>query len=437
MTLRNLDTAAIARTFSEISSAADDPSDVFFEAIEDTGFTSGEDGPALSVRHESGFAARITRGARCWQASRDAIRGRDLVEALRQVARSPPSGMLVEPVIAVAPLSEGGAAELVRLGAATVEAIRSRHAAFPLKLSIVRRLREIQVVGRQFAAGLQRERYYSLRAETPWGAFGSLETTLSAERIQTFAAALVDRFRARDAPPPPSGKTMMVLSPQATAVLLHEAVAHALEVDTLARGGRPEAAIGLQLGGSAWSVLDDPTTAPAEVRRDSDDEGLPARRRWLLRQGVVEEPLADARAARDSETLTPGAGRRASRHSTPVPRSSHLELLPGAASLQQLLGASAGGLYASAVSRGRLELNTGLFHLTVTGGHRISGSGLAEAVGEFVVSGSIAELLQGEVEVGSEAESCGAGWCAKDGHRLPVWARCPPIRLASVFVACG
>jgi hypothetical protein len=437
MPLKDLDTAAVARAFAEVSRAADDPSEVFLEAIEDVAFGNDPEGPTLSVRRELGLAARITRGGRSWLASRDAIRGRELVEALRQVARSPPSGLLMEPAISVGALSEGDSDELVAQGAATVEAIRSRHAAFPLKLSIVRRSREIQVVGRQLAAALQRERYYSLRAETPWGRFGSLETSLTSERIQVFAATLVERFRAREAPPPRAGKFVMVLSPQATAVLLHEAVGHALEVDTLARSGRPEAAIGVRLGGTAWSVLDDPTSAPEEVRRESDDEGLPARRRWLLREGVVEEPLADARAARDSETLTPGAGRRASRHAAPVPRSSHLELLPGETRLEDLLAGSKGGIYAEAVSRGSLEANTGVFRLTVSGGHRINDQGLGERVGEFEISGSIASLLQGEVEVGSEAVSCGAGWCAKDGHRLPVWARCPAIRLGQVEVVCA
>ena len=148
---------------------------------------------------------------------------------------------------------------------------------------------------------------------------------------------------------------------------------------------------------------------------------------------TVEAPPA----ARDSETLTPAAGRRASRHAAPVPRSSHLELLPGEARLEDLLAGSRGGLYAEAVSRGSLEANTGVFRLTVSGGHRISDQGLGERVGEFEISGSIASLLQGEVELGSDVVSCGAGWCAKDGHRLPVWARCPAIRLGQVEVVCA
>ena len=43
----------------------------------------------------------------------------------------------------------------------------------------------------------------------------------------------------------------MVLGPHAAAVFLHEAVAHALEVDTLGLTGRPEGALGLTMGPEA------------------------------------------------------------------------------------------------------------------------------------------------------------------------------------------
>ena len=59
-------------------------------------------------------------------------------------------------------------------------------------------------------------------------------------------------------------------------------------------GGHPESAIGVELADSSLDVFDDPSTAPESVRRGSDDEGFPVVRRCLLRQGVVEQPLADS-----------------------------------------------------------------------------------------------------------------------------------------------
>src|SRR6185369_8296645 len=128
----------------------------------------------------------------------------------------------------------------------------------------------------------------------------------------------------------------LLLGASAAAVLLHEAVAHALEVDTLALTGDPAAAVGHRVGSDVLDLLDDPTGGPPGLRRRTDDEGMPVLRRWLLRRGVVEQPLADRRWARRSPTLHAGAGRRQSRHQAPVPRSLHLELLPGGEPLASL-----------------------------------------------------------------------------------------------------
>ena len=75
-----------------------------------------------------------------------------------------------------------------------------------------------------------------------------------------------------------------MLGSNACAVLLHELVAHALETDTLALGGRAEAALGAKLGGDLLNVIDDPSGAPEGVQRTTDDEGT-----MVVRKVVVEK----------------------------------------------------------------------------------------------------------------------------------------------------
>ena len=87
--------------------------------------------------------------------------------------------------------------------------------------------------------------------------------------------------------------------------------------------------MGVQLGNRCLNVLDDPSSAPQGVRRSTDDEGSQVQRRWLLRNGIVEQVLGDRQASHDSPLISPGAGRRSDRHLPPVPRSTHLELLAG------------------------------------------------------------------------------------------------------------
>jgi predicted Zn-dependent protease len=226
-----------------------------------------------------------------------------------------------------------------------------------------------------------------------------------------------------------------VLGPAAVAVLLHEAVAHALEADTLARGGNLEAAVGVPMAAACLDVLDDPAAAPDGVRRVTDDEGLPVARRWLLRGGVVEQPLADTLWAITSPVLSPGAGRRGSRHMAPGPRSSHLELLPGEASEEDLLAGADGGLYLPEAGRGTLDESSGAFALHLPFARRIVRGGLGETLGPCVLRGRVADLLTRVAAVGRESYRAGAGWCAKGGQKVPVWATCPALRLEGVEIA--
>ena len=227
----------------------------------------------------------------------------------------------------------------------------------------------------------------------------------------------------------------VVLGPGAVAVLLHEAVAHALEADTLALGGNPELAVGVAMAAACLDVLDDPTAAPESVRRSTDDEGAPAVRRWLLRGGVVEQPLADALWARTSPVLLPGAGRRGTRHLPPGPRSSHLEVLAGDCTAEDLLAGAEEGLYFAEASRGHLDPLSGEFVLYLPFGQRFRRGGLHEAVGPCSLRGRVSDLLTRVTAVGDVSRPAGAGWCAKGGQKMPVWATAPALRLEGVEVS--
>ena len=434
MPFRALETASIARCLGLTADRDDDQIEAYFERSEVVDVPGGPGTPGFHLARQEGVSVRLVREGRSWLASQDGFGPRAFIDSLRQVARALPRAPYAQPRLEIRPAEALAATELLQFPANVTRAVREQLVAFPIELRVSRHRRWSQVVGPRFVPAPEEECFYSLVAEMPWGRFGCLLSQLDQSSARRVAASLIRFFRARDAKPPPDPVTGVVMAPQVAAVLLHEAVAHALEADTLALGGNPAAAIGVRLGSDDLNVLDDPASAPPAVCKSADDEGQAVHRRWLLRGGVVEQPLADSLWARSFPALSPGAARRGSRHLPPVPRSTHLELLAGSSSIAELLEAANGGLYLPEVSRGRLDPHSGRFELHFPLARRIQGGKPGDWVGACSMSAHVADLLGTVVGVGRQAEAAGAGWCAKGGQRLPVWATTPPLLMEGVEV---
>ena len=425
----------VARGLSLISDRPEDLVDAFFERREEIEWAPPGVEPRLRVLREEGLAVRLVRDDRQWLAVRDDIGPTAYADAVRRVARGLTQGVLREPRIRALDWDPQSVTGGLRRFAERVEAaLHERRLAFAHRLRVRRHRRWVRVVDRDWAGDGEEELFYSCRVETAWGPWGTLVPELDEAAVRTVADALAGAFLARRAAPPVSGTTPLLLGPSAAAVFLHEAVAHALEVDTLALGGDPASAVGLTLGAPALDLLDDPQSGPEGLRRTSDDEGAPVLRRWLLRRGVVEQPLADRRWCRGSEHFSPGSARRDTRRLGPAPRSLHLELLPGEHTTSELATEAGSGLFAGEAASGRLDPRSGEFELEIAHGRRFRDGQLDERVGPFRMRGRVGEVLHRVAGVGRQASFGGAGWCAKGGRRMPVWSTTPALLVDGVEV---
>ncbi|MEL7060820.1 MAG: metallopeptidase TldD-related protein [Acidobacteriota bacterium] len=450
MPFSSIDVPGVLRLLGRIAERPDDLVDLFLErretvflAVETRRRASRRDTRSeLQVHREGGLAVRLLRDERTWLSSRDELTTDAFVDAARRVARTPPHAA-ARPTFGDADLwsTPAQATELWELrdrlldGLSTPPDATERAlgvddtlADAELRLELRRHRRWTKSISNGPISATERESFYSIAIHAPWGRVGSLLTRLDAPAIERLVAAA----RATAGPrlePPSEGPTDCVLEPDAAAVLLHEAVAHVLEADLLARGGDPEAAIGVELGSPHLDIFDDPAGAPESVRRLADDEGFPTLRRCLLRAGRIEQPIADAAWARRRERLEPGGGRRGDRHEPPDPRSSHLELIPEAEPTLTATPAEAlgDGLIVSRVERGRLDPATGHLRLMIPRAMQVAGGTIVGATGPFAIVGHVAEVLGTIAGTGAEAVASGAGWCAKHGRRLPVWATTPAV----------
>ncbi len=429
------DVAAPADALTRLVAHGDQQFEAFFERVESVELLPKGAPNRVRLRKEQGLAIRKIENGRSRLAAADTISGPAFAACCDRVAGTARSIGTAPPRIRTGRWPALRLAEIEQAESRLTRAVNRRRVGFPMEITARRHRRQIQVIRSPIAAPPQFEEYFSLQAKTPWGVWGGLLPSLADEDLDPIALCLVDRLRSRGLPPHRGGAGVIVLGPNAAAVLLHEVVAHALEADTLALSGAPDQAVGLKLGGPELDVVDDPSSAPRVCKRSSDDEGTAVISRWLLRRGRVRQPLADLAWAERCPGMIPGAARRASRHRLPGPRTSHLELLPGAIPEGDLFAEAAGGIYIGEFDSGSLDPLNGRCVLRAPCGRRIGASGPVDHTGPIEIRSRAADLLAAVTAVADRPLAAGAGWCAKDGALMPVWARCPSIRLEGLQVA--
>ena len=434
MTFPGFEPSAVARALGYLPEAASDFAEGYFERLGEVSFSPGEPN-SLSTRAEEGLCVRLRSAGTDFYSSRDALTEDAFVAAYRQVARTLPS----TPVILRHDADswrgpEEPPEELMTAPARLQSRLLQRGVGFRYQASFSLHTRQVLVAASSLAGTAQSERYFSVRLRLPGGPWGTLLTSLGAGVPERLADLAAEFAKYAECEPEILSPRTLVLGPHAAAVFLHEAVAHTLEVDTLAAGGDPRAAIGHQLGSAELTVFDDPGSAPECVRRTFDDEGIPVVRRGLLRDGRIEQPISDRAWSERVDGLIPGGGRRADRSSLPGPRSSHLEVAPGESSPQELVRSTKDGLYLPMLSRGQLDPLKGTCRLDAPGAIEIRDGELGRRIGRCRVEGSAADLLHAVVAVGSDQQVAGAGWCAKSQQKLAVWATTPSLVLDGIGV---
>jgi hypothetical protein len=228
-----------------------------------------------------------------------------------------------------------------------------------------------------------------------------------------------------------AGRHTVLLAPAAAAVLFHELLAHPLEGDLLQRGASPLAGRhGERLFTLPVDVDDDPLARHLPGSFAVDDEGYRARRRPLVRDGVLVGLLCD-RATATALGGEPGNARRAGVHAPPRPRVSNLVVCGGMGDPDVLRGEA--DIEVASLSGGTVEPRTGLVSLAVRSASALRRGRRGEAFAPFEIRGTVAALLAGVTALAGPGEaSAEPGWCSKDGEVVPTGAVAPWALLAGV-----
>ncbi|MEO5680318.1 MAG: TldD/PmbA family protein, partial [Acidimicrobiales bacterium] len=140
--------------------------------------------------------------------------------------------------------------------------------------------------------------------------------------VEALAAEAADSaIRKLGARPAPAGVVPVVLAAGGGGVLFHEACGHGLEADLVEKDtsvfrGR----IGQKVASSLVTLIDDATVSGEWGTFAVDDEGAPAQRTVLIRDGVLQDYMWDLVRARRAGRPSTGNGRRETYQHLPMVR---------------------------------------------------------------------------------------------------------------------
>ena len=239
-----------------------------------------------------------------------------------------------------------------------------------------------------------------------------------------------------DAAEAPVGELPVVLAPGITGILLHEAIGHGMEAD-FNRKGRSIYAdrIGQRIAPKGVTIIDDGTNPAMRGSINVDDEGSAAQRTVLVEDGILRSYMHDRISARHYGLPTTGSGRRESFRFPPNPRMRNTYMLNGPHEPQEVIASVERGLYAERFSNGQVNIGAGDFTFYLTHGRLIEDGKLTRVVKDANLIGSGPKVLeQVDMVADDMAFFSGAGYCGKDGQRIPVGFGLPTIRAGAISV---
>jgi TldD protein len=236
---------------------------------------------------------------------------------------------------------------------------------------------------------------------------------------------------------PPVGDVPVVLAPGVTGILLHEAIGHGMEADFNRKGTSIYAdRIGKPVAPKDVTILDD-GVSPKRFRGsiNIDDEGNPAQKTVLVERGILRSYMHDRIAAKHYGSQSTGSGRRQSFRFPPNPRMRNTYMLAGPRDPQEIIRGVKRGLYAEKFTNGQVMIGAGDFTFYLKHGRLIEDGKLTRVVKDANLIGNGPKVLEHVDQVGNDlVMHSGAGYCGKDGQRVPVGFGLPTVRCGAISV---
>ncbi len=232
-----------------------------------------------------------------------------------------------------------------------------------------------------------------------------------------------------NAKPAPAGVFTVVLSSQAGGTMIHEAVGHGLEADLVQKGLSVYAGkLGEKVASELVTVIDDATLPNHNGSFTVDDEGVPAQRKVLIKDGYLVGYMYDRLRAMKEGKESTGNGRRQSYAHIPIVRMTNTFIDKGKDNPEDILKDTKKGVYVVKMGGGEVNTVTGDFVFEIMEGYLIENGEITYPIRGATLIGNGPQALKDIDAVGNDL-GWAIGTCGKDGQGVPVTDAQPTIRI--------
>ncbi len=231
------------------------------------------------------------------------------------------------------------------------------------------------------------------------------------------------------AKPAPAGTFTVILSSEAGGTMIHEAVGHGLEADLVQKGLSVYVSkVGEKVASDLVTVIDDATLPDRNGSFNVDDEGVPAQRKILIKDGYLVGYMYDRLTAMKEGKESTGNGRRQSYAHVPIVRMTNTYIERGKDDPQDIFLDTKKGIYVVKMGGGEVNTVTGDFVFEIMEGYMVENGKITYPIRGATLIGNGPKALQDIDAVGNDL-GWAIGTCGKDGQGVPVTDAQPTVRI--------
>lgn len=271
-----------------------------------------------------------------------------------------------------------------------------------------------------------RQGFESIHSRSDYGVLEGIDN-----QVKSAAERAVRQLEAK---PVKGGQYTVILDPNLAGVFIHEAFGHLSEADFVYENPRMQEllVLGKPMSIPQLNVVDDATVPGLPGSLKYDDEGVPAQRKYLIKDGILTQRLHSRETAGKMQEQPTGNARALSAAYPPIVRMTNTGIESGDQTFEQMLGDIEEGVYAVRMLGG--QTNGELFTFAAAEGYMIRNGKLAEPVSDVTLSGNVFQTLKDIEGIGNDSVYRNGG-CGKGGQSpLPVSVGGPHIRIKNVVV---